>query len=182
MVEHLIVQSYPTLLAALSSDAATAPAAFLKPRGSLVRFFQLKSDGDAEHAADETLDRVSAKFGEGVIIVDPVKYSFGVARLVFLENLRKTEKAKKALKEFRSESDRLSGDDALDGYTRMRECFSKLSATNQALLKSYFANLRGRQLDNERHQLASKIGGSLNSLRLKIFRLRRQLEDCVRSD
>ncbi|HUR98011.1 MAG TPA: hypothetical protein VMZ26_08115, partial [Pyrinomonadaceae bacterium] len=181
VVDHLNVQSYPMLLAALSSDAQGAPEAYLKLRCALVRFFQLKGVDDAEKAADETVDRVSAKLGEGVLVQDPVKYSFGVARLVFLEDLRKTEKTKKALREFRSESERLSVAGDEDYYAHMRECFTKLSETNQTLLRSYFADLPRTQLDEQRRQIALGLGGSVNSVRLKIFRLRRQLEDCVRS-
>ena len=94
MAKNLTSESYSLLLEAFSSDEDAAAAALAKLRASLVRFFQIKGDENAEESADETLDRVAVKIGEAALIEDLTKYAFGVARFIFFENLRKTHQAK----------------------------------------------------------------------------------------
>lgn len=180
MANYPNARSYSLLLEALSSDEESAAIAFSKLRDSLVRFFQLKGDSDPAHAADETLDRVSAKLGDAVMIHDLTKYSFGVARLVFLENLRKSQKAEIALKDYRPQNTMPDANDETDSFEHMRECFDQLPSTNRDLMRIYFADLPRAELDEERRRLATTMNASQNNLRLKIFRLRRRLEDCVR--
>ena len=181
MANHLNAQSYSLLLRTLSPDEDAASLAYSKLLNSLVRFFELKGDSDGEQSADETLDRVSSKLSGNVLIEDLTKYSFGVARLVFLENLRKIQSQEKALKNYHLENDRQSIDDETDDFSQMRECFDQLTRSDRDLLHKYFADMRRSELDEERRKLAASLGASQNKLRLKIFRLRRKLEDCVRS-
>lgn len=181
MANYLTARSYSLLLKTLSSDEGAAATAFSKLRDSLVRFFELKGDIDPVNSADETLDRVSAKLGNGLLIEELTKYCFGVARLVFLENLRKVQKADNAVKAYGLEIDRQQDSEEPDNFAQMRECFGELSETNKHLLRAYFVDLPRSELDDARRKLASSIGASLNNLRLKVFRLRRQLEECARA-
>ena len=174
-------QSYSLLLQALSSDERTADLAYSKLRNSLVRFFDLKGDLDGERSADETLDRVSAKLSADVSIENLTKYSFGVARLVFLENVRKVQSEEKALKSYELENSRHTVDDEADGFSKMRDCFGQLARPDRELLYKYFADLHRSELDEERRKLADSLSVSQNNLRLRIFRLRRRLENCVRT-
>ncbi len=168
------------LLQTFSSDEEAAAIDFTRLRDSLVRFFQIKGDAAPEESADETLDRVAAKLGEAVQIENLTKYSFGVARLIFLENLRKTQNSKKALDNYRAENKRQNLDDEKDGFSPLRECFAELAEDERKILRAYFADLPRAELDEERQKLTASLGISLNNLRLKIFRLRRRLENCVR--
>ena len=145
-----------------------------------MRFFELKGDPDSVQAADETLDRVTTKLAERVEIENITKYSFGVARLVFLEDLRKTQRSERMLAGYGRELERGNTIDDTDHFARMRECFAKLSEVNKDLLKAYFSDLPRSELDATRRKLADSMNASLNNLRLKIFRLRRQLEECIR--
>jgi DNA-directed RNA polymerase specialized sigma24 family protein len=180
VAKNLNAESYSLLLKALHSGEGDATA-LLNLRESLVRFFQIKGDADAEESADESLDRVAAKLGEAVLIEDLTKYSFGVARLVFLENLRKAQKAKKVLAEYRLEGPegQETVDDS-DDFSLMRECFAELAEDERKILHRYFADRPLVELGEKRIDLAASLGISKNTLRLKIFRLRRRLEDCVR--
>ena len=173
-------QSYSLLLRAFSSDEKAAASAYSKLRDSLVRFFELKGDRDSEQSADETLDRVSSKLGGDLLIEDLTKYSFGVARLVALENFRKIQGEEKALRSYQAENSHHVVDDETDGFSKMRDCFGQLSLSDRELLHRYFADMLRSELDEERRKLADTLGVSQNNLRLKIFRLRRRLENCVR--
>ena len=181
VANNLDARSYSLLLRTLSPDEGVAASAYSSLRSSLVRFFELKGDLDGDRSADETLDRVSAKLSGDVLIEDLTKYSFGVARLVFLENLRKVQSQEKALKSYQFENQRTAVDDDTDGFAKMRECFDSILPSDRELLQKYFADMSRSELDEERRRLAESLGASQNNLRLKIFRLRRRLEDCVRA-
>ncbi len=180
MAKNLTAESYTLLLRAFSFDEGEAGEVLSKLRDALVRFFQIKGDADAEDAADETLDRVAAKISEAVAIEDLTKYSFGVARLVFLENLRKTQKANTAFQEYQDETERQKTGEETDDFSQMRECFAKLADADKSLLQAYFTDVPPAELDEKRRALTASLGVSQNNLRLKIFRLRRRLENCVR--
>ena len=180
MPKNLTAESYSLLLQTFSSDEEAAAIDFTKLSDSLVRFFQIKGDSSPEEAADETLDRVAVKLGEAVLIENLTKYSFGVARLVFLENLRKAQKSKNALENYRAENERQKADGETDDFSPLRECFESLADDEKKILRAYFADLSHAELDEKRQKLTASLGVSLNNLRLKIFRLRRRLEDCVR--
>jgi len=181
VAKNLTAESYSLLLKAFSSNEVKAAAALSKLRDALVRFFQIKGDADAEESADETLDRVATKLTEAVLIEDLTKYSFGVARLVFLENLRKTQKAKKAFGQYQAETLlRQKAGEEIDDFAFLRECFAELKDDEKQILQAYFADLPPVELDEKRRKLTASLGVSQNNLRLKIFRLRRRLEDCVR--
>lgn len=179
VAKNLTAESYSLLLKAFSSDEKEAALAYAKLRDSLARFFQLKGDS-ADEAADETLDRVAVKLGENVLIDDLTKYSFGVARLVFLERLRKMQKEKKAFENYRVENAHQKFDEEADDFSPFRECFESLPNADKSILRAYFIDLPHAELNENRQKLTDKLGVTLNNLRLKIFRLRRRLEDCVR--
>ncbi len=180
MAKNLTAESFSVLLKTFSSDEAEAASAYAKLRDSLIRFFQIKGDKTPDEAADETLDRVAVKLGDDVLITDLTKYSFGVARLVFLEGLRKKQKEKMAFENFYAENERQIFDEETDEFAPFRECFESLAEANRSILQAYFADLPYAELDDKRRKLTASLGISSNNLRLKIFRLRRRLEDCVR--
>ena len=180
MAKNLTAESYSLFLEAFSSDEGEAVAALSKLRDSLVRFFQIKGDSDPDEAADKTLDRVAVKLSENVLIEDLTKYSFGVARFVFLERLRKTNTEKKAFENYRAENAHQKFDEETDDFSPFRECFESLPDADKSILKAYFIDLPYAELIENRQQLTVNLGMAMNNLRLKIFRLRRRLEDCVR--
>ncbi len=180
MAKNPNAESYILLLKTFSSDEETATDAYLKLRNLLVKFLQIKGDDEPEESADETLDRVAAKIGANVLIEDLTKYSFGVARLVFLENLRKSANRKKAFENFQAEYERLEITEESDDFKPFRECFESLPDTDKNILRDYFEDLPNAELNEKRLKLADLQSLSLNGLRLKIFRLRKHLDDCVR--
>jgi len=180
VAKNLTAESYTLLLKAFSSDEQEAALAYAKLRDSLTRFFQLKGEAAADEAADETLDRVAAKLSEDVPISDLTKYSFGVARLVFLENLRKMNKGKKAFENYRAENAHQKFDEETDDFSPFRECFESLPNEDKSILRAYFIDLPYAELIENRQKLTDKLGIAMNNLRLKIFRLRQRLEDCMR--
>ena len=178
--KNLTSESFDQLLNALSSDKTEAAVAYAKLRDSLVRFFQLKGDFVADEAADETLDRVVIKFSQNSAIDNLTKYSFGVARFVFLERLRSRQKEKIAAEGFYSDKIKVKAEAEIDEFLPLRECFENLAKDEKSILQTYFADIPYSKLTKKRQQLSIKLNIPLNNLRLKVFRLRHRLEDCVK--
>jgi DNA-directed RNA polymerase specialized sigma24 family protein len=178
--KNLTPESFDQLLNALSPDRREAAAAYAKLRDALVRFFQLKGDFAPETAADATLDRVAVKISESVKIDNLTRYSFGVARFIFLERLHSRKKEKIAAEGFYTTNNLQKNPEESDDFSPFRECFEGLPRDENILMQTYFADLSYEKLIAQRQESAKQYNISLENLRLKIFRLRRRLNDCVR--
>lgn len=178
---NLTSKNLTKLLAAFSDNRATAGVAYTKLRDSLVRFFRLKGDFDPDDAADETLDRVASKISQNIPIPDLTKFSFGIARFVFLERIKNNGKEQIAAQGF-------YGDKLLsmpeveknDDFSPLRECFNRLTDNEKQVLQDYFADLPHPNLLEHRKKIQMKYNISLSGLRVKIFRLRERLENCLK--
>ncbi len=174
-------ESLQNLLNLLGTDSLEAANAYNRLRSSLVRFFILKGDGEAEEATDETLDRVLQKISDETKIADLQKYCFGVARFIFLERIKRSKKETEAVKEF-YENDLLEKNaEENDSFSFLRECFNELPKAERQFLQRYFADIPYSELDKQRLEITVEQGISLNSLRLKIFRLRKRLNECLKN-
>ncbi len=181
MAKTLTAESLNLLLAEFSEDKREAAAVYTNLRDSLVRFFALKGDSEPEAAADATLDRTAVKVAQQTPIDDIKKYSFGVARLIFLERLRLSQKEKNAAEDFHHETNKLSNDVVTDDFQFFRECFKSLPAKDKIFLQGYFTDAPYEKLTELRRRLTEEVGVSVEQMRVKIFRLRKRLENCVRS-
>ena len=179
MPKSLTSESLKKLLDAFSVDETEASRLYTDLRDSLVRFFQLKGAADADKAADETLDRVADKVNQGAKIEDLRKFAFGVARFVFLENLRREQSAKRAADEFYLKDSASKEFEESDEIEIFRECFKNLYDRDRELLLRYFEDLPSRELFDSRQKLAKREGIEINALRNRISRLRKRLEECL---
>lgn len=178
--KNLTSQSLNRLLAELSENERQASAAYTNLRDSLVRFFELKGDSEPEAAADETLDRTAVKVAAETPIDDVKRYSFGVARLVFLERLRSSQKEKNAAEDFYRHKAVSTEESETGGFDFFRECFKALPTADRTFLERYFTDLPHEKTVEMRHRLSLETGVSLNQMRVRVSRLRKRLEECVR--
>ena len=179
MTKDLTTDSLKLLLKLLATDENEAGFAYSKLRDSLIRFFELKCDFLPDEAADITIDRVASKLSEGAIVDDISKYSFGVARFVALERFRTAQKEKLAADGYYERNETNSAEEE-EHLLQMKECLGCLSVDERDLLMGYFADLPYRILVEQRQRLADENGLSVNQFRVRIFRLRKRLEDCIR--
>jgi DNA-directed RNA polymerase specialized sigma24 family protein len=168
------------LLAALSDDKVAAGFAYTKLRESLIRFFQIKGDSDPDDSADETLDRVALKISQNTEIPDLTKFSFGVARFVFLERIKLDQKQRIAAKGFYADKISIKPEVETDDFSPLRECFNHLADDEKQILQEYFADIPHLELFEQRKKMQIKYDIGLSSLRVKIFRLRERLENCLK--
>ncbi len=179
MPNPLTSESLAALLNSFSSNEEEAAFAYTKLRDKLVRYFQLKGISETDEAADATIDRVAAKLNQNTKIEDLTRYAFGVAKKVFLERLRASQVEKRATARFYEKSGKNDGAVETSYLEPLRSCFDSLYEDEQKLLLSYFEDLPSDQLFEHRQKLAERQGVSLNTLRNRVSRIRKRLEDCV---
>lgn len=179
MAKNLTSESLNLLLAKFSEDERQAAVAYTNLRDSLVRFFALKGDSEPEAAADETLDRTALKVAADTPIDNITKYSFGVARLIFLERMRLARKETNAAEDFYTGKGVSPIDAETDDFKFFRECFDGLPPAERTFLQSYFTDAPYQKIIETRRRLTSEAGVSINQIRVKVSRLRKRLENCV---
>jgi DNA-directed RNA polymerase specialized sigma24 family protein len=170
------------LLAALDPDRARAAERLLLLRRKLLKFFAWSRVPFPDELVDETLDRVTRRLSEGETIrsPDPGAYVHGVARNVLRESWSRP---------------RLVGapgaalavattDEQVVAERRSRcldRCLAGLPPESRRLLLAYYQGGDGAAKVAARRRLAAELQVSGGALRLRLHRLRVDLEGCVRS-
>src|SRR5216117_2107846 len=95
----LTVEAFAKLLAFLDADPEQAGEKYETTRRMLIKFFDWRGAFLAEELTDETLNRVTRKIDEGDEIRDFLNYCYGVARLVFLESLKRPDRKREPLED-----------------------------------------------------------------------------------
>jgi DNA-directed RNA polymerase specialized sigma24 family protein len=172
------------LLATLDADPERAGELYEKIRRKLITMFDWRGAPDPEQLADETIDRVARKLESGVEIAsaDPYRYFSGVAAFVFRETL-KSKKNVSFNAEVAAELPSPAEPDAAEHDIRMScldRCLGRLSAENRALILAYHEGDKRDRIDN-RASLASRLGLSQTALRIRVHRIRENLEGCMAS-
>lgn len=170
------------LLAVLHPDREQAAARLLLLRRKLLKFFAWNKAPYPDELADESLDRVARRLAEGESIrhQDPAAYVHGFARNILRESwsrprlvrapsaaLAAAPPAEQAAAERRSR--------CLD------RCLDRLPPESRRLLLAYYQAEGGAAKIASRRQLAAELEVSGGNLRLKLHRLRLELEGCVRA-
>src|SRR5262252_3117947 len=186
-------EAFDRMLAALHPDSERAGEQYEKIRRKLVKMFEWRGCAHAEECADETFNRVAQKICEGTSIWadDPYSYFHGVALNVLREYWRSAEQRAKTLEET-AQIHGLSVDpeDLLLIETEQREkerlleclsrCLQKLSPESLHLITRYH---QGEEVLNKarRKELAQSLGIPLNALRIRAYRTRAAIEECVKN-
>jgi DNA-directed RNA polymerase specialized sigma24 family protein len=178
-------EEFEALLARLDPDRDRAGERYEEIRRKLARLFEWRGCDFPEELVDETINRVARRLAEGVEIQTPDPYAFfcGVAFLVYKESWRKTVRERQAVETgdwpTHTPPASLAADDAESRRLEcLRHCLDALPRDQRELL------LRYHQEDDHirsRKALCQEMGaGTLNALRIRVHRLRRRVEDCVR--
>lgn len=164
-------------------DPQSAGEHFEVLRRKLVFYFEYRRCDDPEELAHETLDRLRRKHGGQVEVKDLMRYSYGVAKKVLLEYLRrkKNEKRYMSEQEYRSHASLNSEETAAGQERRLRcleRCVADLSAQERVLVTDYF-NGRGLSRQERRRHMAEQRNISRETLTLRVFNLKRRLRKCI---
>lgn len=175
---------FHSLLSWLDEDRERAAEKYEAIRRRLITIFISRGCVDAEHLADETINRVIYRLpslGDGYV-GDPALYFYGVARMVLLEYLRAPRPTDEItpgrvrtvtpLASPWEEDERVF--EALDC------CLGKLAPKDRELITEYYVH--GRDRLTRRRKLADALKLSHFSLRQRVRRLRARLAQCIKEE
>jgi DNA-directed RNA polymerase specialized sigma24 family protein len=177
---ELTREAFDVLLARLDPDRNSAGVKYEEARRKLVKFLGWWGSDFPEEHADETINRVAGKLLAGEVILDINKYFVGVARLVYSEHVKERVKSRAALA---AQAQRPTTDESPE-YREVRfECYERCLQTlpkeKRDLVITYYQEAGGSKA-NLRDEMAARMGIQLNLLRIRAFRIRNTLKDCVR--
>jgi DNA-directed RNA polymerase specialized sigma24 family protein len=181
----LAPRAFNRLLNWLDEGGSSEGRNYLQMRERLVAYFDRKNYAVPDELADETLNRVARRLEEAGAIESeaPAKYCYIVARFVFMEHLRETQKGTVVLDEIRRQK---HGGDAVevdDNKEKMLDCLgqctSKLESVSRELITRYYVGKERVKIENRR-ALAEGLGITVNALAIRACRIRDKLEACVR--
>jgi RNA polymerase sigma factor (sigma-70 family) len=166
-------ESFNALLDWLDSDREQAGIKYEEIRRSLIKIFINRGCDEAEDLADETINRVVSKLDEikKEFTGDPARYFYGVANKVFLEHQRRKPPQPPLFTP--DDTNRVEQE-----YRCLEYCINRLSEENRELLLLYY-QAEGREKIEQRKLLADKLGIAPNALRIRAFRIRTALQQCV---
>lgn len=169
-------EEFDRLLAWLDPDAERAGARYEVIRRGLIDMFIYRGCATPEDLADETINRVAHKLGEIVETYegDPKLYFYGVAKRLFYEYIK--EKPPEAhwhphASEMPEEMERRLA--CLD------RCIERLTPDNSELILDYYREQKRAKID-VRKRIGERLNLKPTALRVRVHRIREQLEKCVR--
>lgn len=171
------------LLEWLSVDREKAGIEYERIRKRLIKLYIIRGCVDPEALSDETINRVISKLPEIVPHYegDPIRYFYGVANKVYQESLSSRRKKEDQLdptehrKYFGATGSQPDGESPLT--SSLKDCLDALPRESRDIIVEYFA--ADTRKSEYRRALAEKVGVNLNTLRIKVLRLKKKLEECV---
>ena len=176
-------ESFEEILAWFNPDRELASAMYVQLRDDLTRIFIWRGCLDPEGMTDDVFDRVARKVAvvrptyEG----DPRRYFHAVANKVILENLKKikthvslddVELSRQQTPENATQEEVIASEECL------QSCLQKLDNDKRELIKAYYAKQKQAKIDH-RNKLAEDLGIKIPALRVRLFRIRESLEQCI---
>jgi len=169
------------LLSWLDEGHDSRGARYVEIRRRLVGYFARRSCDLADALADETLNRVARRLAEegSIAGVAPAQYCYIVARFVFHEHLRESNRRRAAAADLQAraaaQSDAVAAEARL---TCLDRCLDALDRDDRSLILEYYQGEARERIDRRR-RLASRHALTANALMIRASRLRVRLEQCV---
>ncbi len=175
----LTAEAFGKFLACLDPEAERAGEKYEAVRQTLLKFFDWRGAHFPEECADETLNRVIRKIDEGEMIRDIPTFCQGVARLVFLETLKRPEHKRTDFEAVPPQALTAPEPEAEDPRQEcFNQCLRELPLESRQLIMQYYRDEKRAKI-NHRLTLAERLGLPLNALRSRAQRIRNRLEECV---
>lgn len=172
-------EGFDLLLAQLDANRDLAGQKYESLRRKLIKFFEWWGSQGSDELADEAFDRVARKLSEGEPVRDVSGYLMGVARLLFKEHVKSQVKLRAAMEQI--PKDHAAADDPAMAEAReecYESCLSKLPADSRDLVVQYY-QVHDRDKASERDSLSARMQIPINLLRVRAFRIRKKLGDCL---
>jgi len=172
-------EGFDLLLAQFDTDRNLAGQKYESFRRKLIKFFQWWGSQDPDELADEAFDRVARKLAQGEPIRDPGAYLMGVARLIFKEHVKSQIKLRAAVEQIPknpvADNDLVIAEAREECYAN---CLSKLPVESRDLVVRYY-ELQDGDKASSRDALSVEMDIPIALLRVRAFRIRKKLGDCL---
>lgn len=178
---------FDALLVWLDPDRAKAGMKYEEIRRTLVDIFVWRGFGDAEGLADETIDRVMRKVSglAATYVGDPALYFYSVAKRLIYEEQRRL-KIHHPLDDLNTlpgpapEEEQTKEEVSELEHECLKRCMQRLSPEQREMLVSYYMKEKHAKIDHRR-ELAARLGIEINTLRVRMYRLRSALQACIKN-
>ncbi len=181
MERDLTKSEFELLLSWIHPEEIKRNEEFQAIRRSLDYFFFVRNCFDSEALADETIERVARRvsdISEGYS-GNPRRYFYGVAKNVYREYLRDKERNSIVDLDCEVVADPIpSWDSSSDYLDCLRGCLNSLANEDRSLILDYYDSL-SKNNPKYREELARKYAITLNALRVRIFRIKKNLSSCA---
>jgi RNA polymerase sigma factor (sigma-70 family) len=166
-------EAFDAFLAWLDPDRDRAGEKYEEIRRKLIRIFAHRGCSIAEELTDEAINRVSRKVPDiaGTYVGDPALYFYGVAQNIFLEHVKKKPDPKPVPPPEPAE-------EVERNYACLDHCMEGLDGVSRELILKYYQQEKRAKIDH-RKELADRLGITLNSLRMRVHRIKAILQQCV---
>jgi len=159
----------------LDPDRDKAGEKYETIRAGLIRIFVAKGCSDAEHLADDAIDRVTAKLPDlmATYVGEPARYFHGVARNIVLE-ARRSKEITVELPPVAIDPRKTTSDTS----DCLERCLSFLPANKRDLILDYYLYEGHDKIEHHR-KMAAELAISEGALRGRAHHIRSKLEECV---
>ena len=175
----LTQDAFDGFLSTLDRDRDKAGEKYEYIRLKLLKYFQWCGSDVPDIDADETINRVTRRIYEGQDVYNLPGYIYGVARLVYAESLKRRNRMRVLDEASYIELPSTSVEVETANYHECLErCLACLSDEGREAITEYYRYNKTEKIDC-RKRLAARLGISLSTLRVKMFRQRMNLEACA---
>lgn len=188
----LTQESFDRLLAYLDADRDRAGEQYEKIRLKLTKFFRWHGCPVPDEYVDRTINRVARRIHEGASlhVSNPYLYFHGVALNVLREYWRTPGRDEHPLESLppaqapAEHPETRATEEGQQAATERRlvclkRCLGSAEPEHRRLLTEYLRDAPGRTIDH-RKRMAGALNIPLNALRVRVFRIRSVVRDCVR--
>jgi DNA-directed RNA polymerase specialized sigma24 family protein len=172
--------AFERFLGWLGPDPETAGQKYEVIRGRLIMMFRARRCVFAEDLADATFERVARKLTQlsTEFTGDPARYFYGVAKKIYMEYQHEITTVR-----YRSQISLPTPANACDPdlehmLKQLDEALNTIPTSDRELILKYYTGT-GRNKIDHRRALAEQFGMGLNALRLRVFRIRREIRDYI---
>jgi len=180
--QGLTASSFRALLARFDCDEQRAAEQYENLRQRLIAFLAKRRVSESEELADVVLDRLARRIEGGEVVDKPAGYAYGIARNVAIDAHRQQRRRARLLR--RVDSRPVHGMPAMErspvpACVCACACVARLSTPARQVLFDY-SEESDRGSGEHRRMMAAVLGISPAALRLRVFRIRGELAECIK--
>jgi DNA-directed RNA polymerase specialized sigma24 family protein len=170
-------ESFERFLCWLGPDPESAGQKYESIRSRLIKMFRARRCVFPEDLADATFERVSRKLADlNTFTGDPARYFYGVAKKIYLEYQHEIATVRR--RPHYSISTDTGAQEWEELLKQLDDALNTIPISDRELILKYYTG-SGRNKIELRRSLAEQMGFPLNALRLRVFRIRKEIRNCM---